>query len=92
METKTSFKEDFELNELIKNVNENNENVGLKSEIKKILKMQITIQSELEVYRNTIISITHSYSMDTLNEVFKTNNEYKFIQEKLETCKSIYNV
>lgn len=83
----------FELNKLIKNVNENNEKVALKSEIKKILKMQITIQSELEVYRNTIISITHSYSMlfDTLNEVFKTDNEYKFIQEKLETCKSLYD-
>ena len=27
---------------------------------------------------------------ETLNKVFKTENQYNFVQEKLETCKSIY--
>lgn len=82
----------FKLNYLTTNIKQIREEKGLEYAINEIQDMQITIQSELEVYRNTIISVTHSYSMlfDTLNKVFKTKNQYNFVQEKLETCKSIY--
>lgn len=82
----------FKLDDFIANVKKMKEEIGLESAIKEIYNMQTTIQLELEVYRNTIISVTHSYSMlfDTLNDVFKTRIHYDFVQEKLDTCKSIY--
>lgn len=82
----------YELDDLISNIDKIKEQQGIEFAIKEIQRMQITIQSELEVYRNIIISITYSYAIlfDTLNKVFKTKNQYNFVQEKLETCKSIY--
>jgi len=85
----------FKLNYLITNIEQTKEK-SLEKAVDEIQKMQITIQSELEVYRNTIISITHSYSMlletlkETLNKVFKIKNHYNSVQEKLEASKSIY--
>lgn len=82
----------FNLNDFITNYKTNKREKGLKNTISGLEEMQITIQSELEVYRNTIISVTDSFSMlfETLNNVFKTKNQYYYVQEKLETIKSIY--
>lgn len=82
----------FELDCLINDVKRKKKKEGLKSTMEYIQDIQISIQSELEIYRNTIISATHSYSMlfETLNKVFQLNKHYKFVQEKLKTCKSIY--
>ncbi len=82
----------FNLNDLITKYKTNKREKGLKDTISELQNMQITIQSELEVYRNIIISVTHSFSMlfETLNKVFKTKNQYDFVQENLETIKSIY--
>ncbi|MGB9978026.1 hypothetical protein [Methanobacterium sp.] len=82
----------FQLDTLIKDVDILRKS-NIESAIKSIEFIQIAIQSELEAYRNTIISVTHSYSMlfETLNKVLKINKHYDFVQEKLETCKSIYD-
>jgi len=82
----------FELDEFISELNGKIESDDLGKAITDIQEIQLTIQSELEVYRNTIISVTHSYSMlfNTLNKVLKLSTHYNFIQEKIETIKSIY--
>lgn len=82
---------DFELDEIMKRVEEK-EKINLNSAIEEIENTQIEIQSALEIYRNTRISATTSFIMlfDILNDVFRLNKQYKFIQEKLNACEKIY--
>ncbi|MDO8869283.1 MAG: hypothetical protein Q7V10_00870 [Methanobacteriaceae archaeon] len=82
---------DFQLDSIISRVKEK-EKINLKSAIGEIENTQIEIQSALEIYRNTRISATTSFILlfDLLNDVFRLNNQYKFIQEKLNACEKIY--
>lgn len=82
----------FQLGYYIDHIEQIKESEGLNSAINEILEIQSSFQSELEVYRNNIVHTTYSYAMllETLNKVLKLDNHYLFVQEKLETCKSIY--
>lgn len=64
----------------------------LKSVIKEIRSTQIDIQSSLEFYRNTKISVTLSFNIlfDTLNNVFGLDKYYKVVNEKLNVCENLY--
>lgn len=86
---------DIYLDKLIRDLKENKgkfDNNSLKSKMNEIKKTQIDIQSKLEIYRNTRLSIKASYIMffDVLNEIFHLDKHYKFVLEKLDVNKSIY--
>ncbi len=64
----------------------------LENYMKKIKETQINVQSKLEIYRNTRISITTSFValFEILNNVFNLNRHYEFVLQKLDVCDSIY--
>lgn len=82
---------DFQISELLRNISKPDEH-DFESDIKKINDTQKILNSELEVYRNTVVSVTHTYTIlfETLNNVFKMDNHYSFVKAKMEACKRIY--
>lgn len=75
----------------IKNFNTKNI-VTLKKKMDKITNIQLDIQSELDLYRNTRAYALETVMMlsDQLNKVFYLDKQYKSILEKLNACDKIY--
>lgn len=64
----------------------------LEEAIQSLKNTQLIFQSQLELYRNIGFSVIDTYSMlfGALKKVFDLDNQYKFIQEKLNACEAIY--
>lgn len=80
------------LDDLIRDLERDSTVNNLKNQMDIIKKTQIEIQSKLEIYRNTRISVKESFItfFDLLNEVFYLDKHYKFVLEKLDACDEIY--
>ncbi len=89
-------KVDFSLDRLIEdlgtNNNQNHDIKTLKIKIAKIKNTQIEIESKLDIYRNTRTSVSASFIIffEILNEIFRLDNHYKFVREKLNACDKMY--
>ena len=83
---------DYKIIKLFKCINENKSKNSLEDLIKKIKDSQIAMHSDLEAYRNSILSVTDSFSIlfKTLNNVFGLNTHFNFVQSKLNACDNIY--
>ncbi|MGB9980175.1 hypothetical protein [Methanobacterium sp.] len=83
---------DFQLGCIFEYINKDIMKGNLKAAIQKIRNTKIRLQSDLDVYRNTIVSVTHSFLLlfETLNIVFDLNKHYNFVQEKMNSCENIY--
>lgn len=84
---------DFQIGRIFDDINKDILKGDLKTAIKRIRDTKIRMQSDLDVYRNTIISVTHSFSLlfETLNNVFILDKHYNFVQEKMNSCEEIYS-
>lgn len=83
---------DFKIGNLFKKIDKEVNAGNLDSAINEIKETQVSMHSELEAYRNTKLSVTHSFSIlfETLNNVFDLNKHYTFVETKLNACDSIY--
>jgi len=83
---------DYKIIKLFKCINDKKTKDNLELLIKKIKKSQISVHSDLEAYRNSILSVTDSFSMlfKTLNKVFELDTHFNFVQSKLDACDNIY--
>jgi hypothetical protein len=83
---------DFRLGKIFDDINHQIMQGDLKAAIKTIRATKIGMQSDLDAYRNTIISVNHSFSLlfETLNHVFNLEKHYNFVQEKMNSCEDIY--
>jgi hypothetical protein len=87
-------KMDIKLDRQIRKLENNTVNQDLKNILKHmddIKKIQIDIQSKLEIYRNTQTLIIASFVtfFDILNKVFRLDKHYLFVSEKLKACDNI---
>ena len=75
-----------------KNKSRKNKENDISSNIEVITSTQKSLNSDLEVYRNTVVSVMHTYTslFKTLNDVFDMDKHYSFVKAKMEACKRIY--
>lgn len=83
---------DFQLGNIFEDINNDVVCGNLKTAINRIRGTKIRMQSDLDAYRNTILSVTHAISIlfETLNLVFNVDKHYNFVQEKMNSCEEIY--
>lgn len=83
---------DYKIIKLFKCINDKKTKENLELLIEKIKLSQISMHSDLEAYRNSILSVTDSFSMlfRKLNEVFELDTHFNFVQSKLNACDNIY--
>lgn len=83
---------DFQISTLLKKVSKDDEK-SFESEIEEITSTQKSLNSELEIFRNTVVSVVQTYTrlFKTLNNVFNMDNHYYFVKAKMEACERIYN-
>lgn len=83
---------DYQITDLLEYIKKEETGGNLKSLIKKIKDTQISMHSDLETYRNTILSVNNMFVIlfRTLNKIFEVETHFNFVQSKLSTCDSIY--